>query len=170
MAYLQSYQVIYDVRLEEQVSYGPALVVGALLVIAGVSYVVGTLLFARDRAGLRAPRWMAVAIVIVSLLSTYENRIRMKGDAEFRRRLDAGEYVAVEGVVTRRVPGDRGGHRDEVWIVESGGRRFRYAFRSSIESRGYRDIFGPVKQGSRVRIVDVDGRIARLEMVKWSFQ
>lgn len=170
MAYLQSYQVVYDVRLEEQVSYTPALVVGALFVLAGVSYVVGTLLFARERAGLRSPVWLAVAVVAVSLVSTCGSYVEMKDDAELRRRFDAGEYVLVEGVVTRYVPGRRDGHGDEEWTVVSGGRPYRYRLNSAVEEWGYGEILGPVKQGSRVRIVDIDGHIARLEVVKWSFE
>jgi hypothetical protein len=170
VSYLQSYQVVYDARLEEQVSYGPALVAGALCVALGMAFVFATRLFVRDRAGIRSVRLLGAAVAVVSLVITCGNYVEMKDDAEFRRRLDAGEYVPVEGVVTRHVPGDRGGHRDEEWTVESGGRRHHYRFRSSIHEQGYGDIFGPVRQGSRVRIADVDGRIARLEVVKWSFE
>jgi len=168
--YLQSYQVVYDVRLEERVSFMPALAVGALCIVLGLAFVFDTRLFARDRAELRSVRWMGAAVAAVSLLATCGSYAEMKGDAEFRRRLDAGEYVLVEGVVTRYVPGRRDGHGDEEWTVSGGGQRHRYHLNSAVEERGYGEILGPVKEGSRVRIADVDGRIARLEVVKWSFQ
>jgi hypothetical protein len=170
VAYLQSYQVVYDVRLEERVSFMPSLAVGALCVLLGLAFVFDTRLFTRDRAELRSVRWLGAAVAAISLLATRGSYVEVRGDAEFRRRLDAGEYTLVEGVVTHYVPGRRDGHGDEEWTVSGGGRTHRYRFSSAVHEGGYGEILGPVKQGSRVRIAEVDGRIARLEVVKWSFQ
>jgi len=168
--YLQSYQVVYDARLEERVSFMPALAVGALCVLLGLALVFDTRLFTRDRAKFQSVRWMGAAIAVFSPLATCGSYVEMKDDAELRRRLDAGEYTLMEGVVTRYVPGRRDGRGDEEWTVEGGGRSRRYRFNSAVHEGGYREVLGPVKQGSRVRIADVDGRIVRLEVVKWSFQ
>ncbi len=168
--YLQSYQVVYDVRLEEQVSFMPSLAVGTICVVLGLALVFDTRLFARDRAQLRYAQGLGAAVAVISLLTTSGSYVEKKGDVEFRRRLDTGEYVALEGIVTRYVPGRRGGHGDEEWTVTSRGRAHHYRFSASRGEKGYREILGPVRQGSRVRIADVDGRIARLEVVKWSFQ
>jgi hypothetical protein len=100
----------------------------------------------------------------------YQNRVTRHDEAESRRRLDSGEYMLVEGVVTRYRPGNNRKGRGEEWVVASEEGPFRYHLRARVVEPEDRERIGRVREGSRVRIADVDGRIARLEVVKWSFQ
>jgi hypothetical protein len=81
-----------------------------------------------------------------------------------RRALERGDYTVVEGTVSDFVRGDRGGHRDEQFSVRSGGRLHTYRYRSSVSRPGFHQSHGPIRAGLRVRIADVDGNIARLEV------
>ena len=162
--YLQSYQLIYDARLEEQIPFWPALFALVLFGGIGLAVLIGTFVV-RDRSGMGGLRWLGVAILGVSLWGGYRNWITMQEEAACRRGLDSGGYALVEGVVTRYWPGDRKG-RSEEWIVESVGGPYRYTLRTRVVEREEGERLGPVREGSHVRIADVDGRIARLEVVK----
>jgi hypothetical protein len=161
------YHLIYDAGLLDRSAYELAIGVGVLFVALGLALVLVPGVFDRDRDGRRHLRMLGAAIVAVSTMGTATSRAEMHDNDELRRRLASGEYVRVEGRVTGYVPGDQGGHDDEEWTVESGGRRYRYAFRASEVGPGYRRTLGPVRLGSRVRIADVDGQIARLELWRW---
>lgn len=79
--------------------------------------------------------------------------------------LRGGRYVAVEGVVQHFRPGAADSHPPEEFDV--GGRHYRYA--PSELLYGFSQVAGaggPVREGLRVRIADVDGLIARLEIAR----
>jgi hypothetical protein len=84
--------------------------------------------------------------------------------SSLRDRLASGEYERVESRVENFVPGDGGGHREESWTVVSGGRAYRYRYVHSKTQPGFHASAGPVRAGARVRIADVGGYIARLEV------
>ncbi|HEX8394197.1 MAG TPA: hypothetical protein VF665_17775 [Longimicrobium sp.] len=86
------------------------------------------------------------------------------GARRLRERLASGDYELVAGRVQNFMPGDRGGHRDESFTVVSGGRTYRYRYRHSDWTPGFHQSAGPVHAGAYVRIADVDGQIARLEI------
>jgi hypothetical protein len=109
------------------------------------------------RWGLRIAAVFAGMAVITGLLEFSEN-------AGVRRALERGDYTVVEGTVQGFEPGDRGGHRDEQFSVRSGGRIHTYRYRSSQGRPGFHQSHGPIREGLRVRIADVDGAIARLEI------
>jgi hypothetical protein len=90
--------------------------------------------------------------------------VRYDRVVSLRERLRSGDYEQVEGRVEEFVPGDRGGHRYESWAVRSGGRTWRYRYRSPDENPGFHQSAGPIREGLRVRLADVDGYIARLEI------
>lgn len=75
-----------------------------------------------------------------------------------------GRYDVVEGPVQNFVPGDRGGHRDESFSVTAGGTTYLYRYSSSMDEPGFHRSAGPMRAGMHVRIADVDGHIARLEV------
>ncbi|MBB4636554.1 hypothetical protein [Longimicrobium terrae] len=100
--------------------------------------------------------------MLILLVATSASRYR--DVSSLRARLASGEYERVEGRVENFVPGDRGGHREESWTVVSGGRTYRYRYAHSRDVPGFHASAGPVRAGARVRIADVDGRIARLEV------
>ena len=79
---------------------------------------------------------------------------------ELRDALRSGHYERVEGVVSEYVPEGPGSHPPESWSV--GGRRYTMyrAFTSGFNAPGR------VNAGEHVRIADVAGRIARLEIAR----
>jgi hypothetical protein len=89
------------------------------------------------------------------------------GYRSMRNALRSGRFTVVEGRVRNFQPSDPGDHGDERWEVESGGRVYRYAYVRSSLTPGFRKTSvhgGPVHEGLRVRVADVDGCIARLEV------
>lgn len=116
-----------------------------------------------DRAGRmrRVGMWMAFAAVLVSGAGGW---VDWSGRDRLRTALESGEYTVVEGAVTGFERGDRGGHRDERFTVISGGRPYTYAYRSSHSEPGFHESHGPIREGMHVRIADVGGYIARLEV------
>jgi hypothetical protein len=109
------------------------------------------------RIGLRVALAAFAAAVAVGWLE-------LTAHARFRGALDRGEYTTVEGRVFNFKQGDRGGHRDERFSVRSSGRVHTYRYRHSRPEPGFHQSHGPVHEGIRVRIADVDGAIARLEI------
>jgi len=84
-----------------------------------------------------------------------------------RYRLNHGDYVLVEGVVSDFVSADWGGHRAEQWCVRSGDEDHCYKYSRPVITAGFRQTQeegGPIHSGVRVRIADEDGLIARLEV------
>jgi hypothetical protein len=82
-------------------------------------------------------------------------------------RLLTGRYTRVQGTVAAFIPGD--GHRPESWSVTSNGRTYHYAYNPSEPTGGYDRLAspsGPLGDGAEVRIADVGGRIARLEVAR----
>jgi hypothetical protein len=66
--------------------------------------------------------------------------------------------------VTDFPSGDRGGHRDEAWSVRSRGKWYTYRYSHFVSIAGFHQSHGPIRVEMRVRIADVDGVIARLEI------
>lgn len=81
-----------------------------------------------------------------------------------QKALSDGRYDIVEGPVRNFVPGDRGGHQDESFSVVTGGTTYSYRYRSSMHEPGFHRSAGPMRAGIHVRIADVGGHIARLEV------
>ena len=168
MSYLPAYQLIYDARLEDQVPSWSVVAVPVFFGGIGLAILIGTFV-ARNREGLGNLRFLGAMMLAISLWGGYENWVTVREDAASRRGLDSGGYAVVEGVVTRYWPGNRQGRHEE-WIVESDGVAYRYALRTRVVEREDGAALGPVREGSRVRILEVDGRIARLELATGSFE
>ena len=83
---------------------------------------------------------------------------------EFQDRLHQKDYALVEGTVTEFVPGAVDGHPMESFAVN--GHKYMY---SPYTSSGFSTIAaqgGPIRPGLHVRIADVNGNIARLEIAR----
>ena len=84
-----------------------------------------------------------------------------------RFSLTHGHYQVREGVVAGFVPGDLGDHQEETWVLHTSGGDFSYTYSPSRLTPGY-DLTaahgGQVHEGVRVRVFDVHGNIARLEI------
>jgi hypothetical protein len=88
--------------------------------------------------------------------------------ARLRAALRAGTFSVVEGTVFDRPPA-AAGERAAAWVVESGEQAHWYRYDRSLLSIGYRRAGpgeGGLRDGARVRLVDVGGRIARVEVVR----
>jgi hypothetical protein len=88
---------------------------------------------------------------------------------QLRSALAERSYVAVEGVVYDSPQGAAKDVDGKSWVVESGRTAHWYRYDSSPLSVGYRRSApgtGGLRDGARVRIADVGGRIAKLEVEK----
>lgn len=159
------YELVFDVRREGYRNWWfPAF--GLIFVVVGCG-----MLWFRRYYPVRSGKWLrwrrafpyiwtgfSVFWVITAFVGTYyEYRSMINA-------LDHGRYEVVEGIVERFVPMPKEGHVNERFVV--GGRRYSYsdyevtAGFNNTSSHG-----GPIREGLRVRVVDVDGKIARLEIV-----
>jgi hypothetical protein len=154
-----SYEVVFDVAESGYRYWTHPLL--ALAITAFVAIVLG-------RGGRPRSRLLGtVALVAGTFIAVVVFALTFKSYQVLRRALDEGRYVTVEGTVISVRPGDRAGNREEVVTVSSGGREYRYAFSHSRLTGGFDRISargGPLRVGTRVRIADVQGIIARLEV------
>jgi hypothetical protein len=160
--YFPSYQLIYDARLEDQVPSWSVVALPVFFGGIGLAVLVGTFVV-RNREGLGSLRFFGAMMLAISLWGGHQNWVTRREDAASRRGLDSGGYALVEGVVTRYRPGNGKGEREE-WTVQSGGLTYHYELRKGVVDREDGAALGPVREGSRVRILEVDGRMARLEL------
>ena len=86
------------------------------------------------------------------------------GYEELRAGLERGTYTLTEGVVSEFTPGKPDGHPMERFVVA--GREFRYSPYTPIGFNRISALGGPIRVGRRVRIADVGGVIARLEVAR----
>lgn len=84
----------------------------------------------------------------------------------FRSSLEHGNYRVVEGTVAEFVPEEWITKRPESFIVVSPAESTRYSYSRAIGNQGLNDSHGHIGNGVRVRIADVGGKIARLEVAK----
>ena len=87
---------------------------------------------------------------------------------QLRRALREGSYVRIEGLVYDRPPGSSRDVEGPSWVVEAANQVAHwYRYDSGLLAVGYQRRgpgMGGIKDGSRVRITDIGGRIARLEV------
>jgi hypothetical protein len=87
---------------------------------------------------------------------------------QLRRELNEGSFVRVEGVVYDNPPGAIKHAQPGSWVVDAGTIAHWYRYESSPLSVGYRRKgpgTGGLRDGTKVRIADIGGRIARLEVL-----
>jgi hypothetical protein len=144
---------------------------GPVVAVAVVA-VVFWLRQARAVPGYRAPGFFgspATVACLATVVLFLVGVLTVVGYSErnwLRNRLRNGEYTQVEGHVQDFIPGDRQGHREESWSVRSKGETYTYRYRTPDQVPGFHQSAGPIREGQRVRIADVDGYIARLEIEK----
>jgi hypothetical protein len=156
------YDTVFDVARDGFTEWKfPAF--GLIFVVVGVGMLVNQHRHPDPRRG----RWkrtfpvfyttFAVLWTLVAFMGTYSDYARL------RDALRAGNYVVAEGVVTNFKPAPREGHADEEFDVDG----HHYAFSDYVVIAGYhrsRSHGGAIREGLRVRIADVAGKIARLEV------
>jgi hypothetical protein len=136
---------------------------GLLIVVVGI----GQLLYRRFYPA--ASRWRRVLPYIYTCLAIAWTGVAFAvtyGDyRDTVKRLGDGRYTTVEGPVTAFKPMPREGHADESFAVH--GRLYRYSdYRVSACFNNTQSHGGPIRQGLVVRIADINGCIARLEVCR----
>jgi len=158
-----AYRVIYDAARDPFPAW-PVAAVGLAVAIVGV----GLGAYVRRRSVKSA----AASTLVTSLVIFGVSWSLLVGGGlyaqhgQLRSALRDGSFVRVEGVVYDSPAG--GNDADgRSWVVESGGRAFWYRYDRSPLAVGYHRSApgsGGLRNGARVRIADVGGRIARLEV------
>lgn len=97
--------------------------------------------------------------IIWTFSSSYSDFTRM------RNALLAHQYTLVEGTVTQLDPMSDKRHGGESFVVS--GHRFSYSDHTSMAGFNHTHSHGgPIREGLQVRIADVEGKIARLEIAE----
>ena len=150
------YSVVYDLRETAYWGWVPPLLVGVLVTFALVQ-------FGRAEAKRRTARlyWVGACFAALAALG-----VTLPPYMLYRRmlhQLSTGQAPTIEGIVTGFSAGGKDGHPPEWFSVD--GHLFEYSngdmepgFNRASETGGL------VRNGERVRIASVDGRIARLEI------
>ena len=86
---------------------------------------------------------------------------------QLTRALSEGSFVRVEGIVHDKPAGTATDVEGASWVVEAGSTAHWYRYDRSPLAVGYRRAApgsGGLRDGARVRIADIGGRIARVEV------
>lgn len=156
-----TYRVVYDAA-QLRFPAWPVASVGLAVALAGVG--LGAYLRRRGITS-AAPRTVVTSAIIFGVSwSLLVGGGLYAQHAQLRSALAERSYVAVEGVVYDSPQGAKDAD-GKSWVVESGRTAYWYRYDSSPLSVGYRRSApgtGGLRDGARVRIADVGGRIARL--------
>ena len=159
-----AYEVVYDAARLTFPAW-PVAAVGLAVAAAGT----GLGAYFRRRGVTSAPARMAVSSAVIFGVSwallvgggLYAQHGQLRG------ALREGSFVRIEGQVYDHPPGAARDAEGASWVVEAGQIAHWYRYDRSPLSVGYRRAApgtGGIRDGSRVRIADVGGRIARLEV------
>jgi len=158
------YQVIYDVRTSFPEGWDPLIVLVPALLI-------GAWIYRQHRAGMSAGDRRALVVgCVVMFCSSFGTLFVVTSNLlpymALRVRLHTGAYLVLEGTVTNYRSGNRG-TRLESWTLQTPSGAHEYAYSISVLGGGYdgtADRGDLLANGASVRVFDVDGRIARLEV------
>lgn len=159
-------QVLYDASRSAFPAW-PVAAVGLIVAAAGV----GLGAYFRSR-GIRSS--VSQTVVTSAIIFGVSWSLLVGGGlfaqhGQLRRELREGSFVRVEGVVYDTPPGASKDASGGSWVVESGTTAHWYHYDRSPLAVGYRRSgpgTGGLRDGARVRIADIGGRIARLEIVE----
>ena len=159
-----AYRVIYDAAQLPFPAW-PVASVGLAVALAGVG--LGAYLRRRGITSAFARTVVTSAIIFgVSWMLLVGGGLYAQ-HGQLRSALSDRSFVAVEGVVYDSPQGPAKNVEGKSWVVESGSTAHWYRYDSSPLAVGYRRSApgtGGLRDGARVRIADVGGRIARLEI------
>ena len=161
---IASYHVIYDAAALRFPAW-PIAVVGLAVAVAGVG--LGAY-FRRRGVTSAVGRTVVTSAIIFGVSWTLLVGGGLYAQHEqLRRELRDGSFVRVEGVVYDSPRGPADGVVLGSWVVESGTTAHWYHYDRSPLAVGYRRAApgtGGLRDGAHVRIADIGGRIARLEV------
>jgi len=159
-----TYRVIYDAA-QLRFPAWPVSSVGLAVALAGVG--LGAYLRHRGITSAAARTVVTSAIIFGVSWSLLVGGGLYAQHGQLRSALGERSFVPVEGVVFDSPQGAAKDVDGKSWLVESGSTAHWYRYDSSPLSVGYRrgaPGTGGLRDGVRVRIADVGGRIARLEV------
>jgi len=161
---LATYRVIYDAAQLPFPAW-PVAAVGLAVAIAGAG--LGAYLRRRNVTSPVTRTIVTSAIIFGVSWSLLVGGGLYAQHGQLRSGLREGSFVPVEGVVYDSPRGPADGIVKGSWLVESGNTAHWYRYDRSPLAVGYRRTApgtGGLRDGSRVRIADIGGRIARLEV------
>ncbi|MHB0949439.1 MAG: hypothetical protein ACYC4J_10295 [Gemmatimonadaceae bacterium] len=157
------YQLLYDVT-QSRFSDWP-LAVGA--VAAGVFGLAVLRVFRDAGAAASGARMSGLVLVISGFTAAAVFGLgAWLHHAQLRAAVDEGRFRVVSGSVYDQ---PLGAADPDSWVVEGAPVSAWYRYEGPLEGAGYRREApgsGGLRDGSRVRIIDVNGRIARLEVAR----
>lgn len=159
-----SYEIVFDVRSE-----GFRYWFIPVTCLAFVALFLVRVLWRRAHPYTGGSRWRRVepyvALGLAVLFTVVSSVTMLRERDQLASALEDGRFVTVEGVVSKFVPMPEDGHPHESFEVA--GRRYEYS--DYMVTAGFnrtQSFGGPVREGLRVRIADVEGTIARLEIAR----
>jgi hypothetical protein len=111
--------------------------------------------------------FLSISAVFVAAVTAGIAWTSFRDHAALRAALKTGRYQVVEGLVTDFRPMPREGHQLESFVIAG---RF-YSYSDFVRTAGFNNTAshgGPIREGLYVRIADVNGQIARLEIATLS--
>ena len=159
-----AYQVIYDAAAVRFPAW-PVASVGLLVAAIGIG--LGAYLRQRGLTSAIARTAVTSAIIFGVSWALLVGGGLYAQHGQLRSALEEGSVVHVEGIVYDSPPGAARDADGKSWVVESGTKAYWYRYDSSPLAVGYRRAApgtGGLRDGARVRIADVAGRIARVEV------
>ena len=160
-----TYRVVYDAS-DLWFPAWPIAVVGLAVALAGVA--LGAYLRRRGHVSAVASMIVTSAIIFGVSWSLLVGGGLFAQHGQLRRALADRSYMVVEGDVHDSPP-DRGSGDEGSWVVEVGQTAHWYRYDRSLLGVGYRRRGpgdGGLRNGMRVRLADVGGRIARVEVAE----
>ncbi len=173
------YRVIYDVRDASDAT--PFLMMGLFAAIGLTLWAVGRAdvwLLSRfgavpagpgqemgfvERAA-RMRRWGMIVLLFALPVFGFGGWMEWSEQERLGRALESGKYTVVEGPIIDFVRGNANAHRYEEFAIISNGQRHTYRYSASNRVPGFHQSQGPIREGMHLRIADIRGYIARLEV------
>ena len=160
-----AFEVIYDAARLRFPAW-PVASIGLAVAAAGVG--LGAYLRRRANPSTIARTFVSSAIIFGVSWAVLVGGGLYAQHEQLRRALEEGSYVRVEGLVYDRPPVANKDVEGPSWVVEAANQVAHwYRYDRSLLAVGYTRSgpgAGGIKNGARVRIADIGGRIARVEI------
>jgi hypothetical protein len=160
------YRTVFDVAVNGYQTWRAAILPGSLSVAALIILVLLRSNFSPKSKSTRFYRGIIGAVAVAAAAGCVAMLVHTRREYDaLRSSLRDRTFQVVEGDVVDFVPQGTDGHPIERFRVNS--TRFEYS-RSDITSAFHRTAIrgGPIRDGIAVRIADVNGKIARLEILR----
>jgi hypothetical protein len=161
---LSDYKLVFDAAANGYQTWRAAILPASVSVVALMLVMFVRRSISAEEKGVRFYRGIAGAVSVLAALGSVAMLVHTWREYDLlRSSLRSGAFRLVDGHVADFIPQQADGHPIERFRVD--GVRFEYS-RSDITSAFHRTATegGPIRNGVAVRIADVNGKIARLEV------